>query len=376
MLTDAEGHTITVEKTNTDRLTVTATLYLTIQYSNSVIPYELSNGDYVLGCYVEHATTRELSKCPWVIRRAFGYLDNLNPDSLGLCASKATPLSPSEFTFTTSTTTITSGIRQTGARKLSTEWNKPFTYQIYGIYTAYGHIPLPNHTIFPPINLELETVGDGVSTGFNFGIPELTSDIQVWIDGVLQPANSYTWNGKDFTLRQAWVSQHGTYLIKQPIITSDGYQTYIASPIIRKVFGNGKLGTDKELVYDFGSPYQVNALRCNYQKIKLYYSSDGTNWTLAAENLDNSMVSFSPISARYWKTVWTAMNYVPQDGDWDAGVFFGAFDYVTNQLEFNSAPANGSVIKIQTKSEYPIKNSNWIIDQLVIDTTITRGSAP
>lgn len=379
MLTDAEGHTITVEKTNTDRLTVTATMYLTLQYPQNVLPHELPLGDKRLGCHVPAATSKSLSSCPWIIRRALGDCENLGASNPGICVAKHAPLVG--YRFTASTSFFTNGFRQTSSRILSTDWNKPFTYQIYGIDTALGVIPLPNHTVFPPVELELEAVGDGTTTGFNFGIPELTADIQVWVDGVLQPANSYTWNRKDFTLRQAWVSQNADYLINQPYI-GDGYHGYFASPIIQWTDRDKRMSADypKEFVYDFGSPYTVNTLKSTSCNFDLYYSSDNTNWTLAGSITNagydvTDTVTISPISARYWKSVWNNIYYIPEDTDWNAGKFLGAFDNVTNQLEFNSAPANGAVIKIKSKTEYPIKNSNWIIDQVVIDTTITKGSA-
>lgn len=379
MLTDAEGHTITVEKTNTDRLTITATMYLTVQYPQSVLPNELPLGVKRLGCHVPAATSKQLSSCPWIIQRAFGNLDSLDAGQLGICAAKHTPLTIN--LFSTSISYFTDGFRKTGSRILSTDWNKEFTYQIYGITTDIGVIPLPNHNVFPPVELELEAVGDGTTTGFNFGIPELTADIQVWIDGVLQPANSYVWNRKDFTLRQAWISQHGEYLINQPYII-DAYRDYFASPIICWEDKDKSMSNDypKEFVYDFGSPYTVNTLTSTSGDFDLYYSSDNTNWTLAGRVTSSgygttATVTISPISARYWKSVWNSIYFLPEGTDWNAGSFLGAFDNVTNQLEFNSAPANGAVIKIKSKTEYPIKNSNWIIDQVVVDTTITKGSA-
>lgn len=81
---------------------------------------------------------------------------------------------------------------------------------------------------------------------------------------------------------------------------------------------------------------------------------------------------FTAVTARYYKLEFDSLQaYSKQQGD--AGKTLGAFDFVTNQLEFVTPPAAGSVIKVKAKTEYPIKNSNWLIDQMVLDYSITRG---
>lgn len=372
MLTDAEGHTITIEKTNTDRLTVTATMYLSITYPQGIIPFEEVYDDNLLGFNAIDSVRANSAALPWLIGRALGRPNVSTNLELRFCLARNTPLG--YFYLTVDTDNTVSGIRATASRVISTAGNFSYTWQTMGIWTSIGVIPLPNHTLFPPVSLELEQVGDGSKTGFNFGIAELTSDIAVYVDGVLQPSSAYTWNRKDFSIRQAWISQHGDYLISQPRI-ENGQWRYFCSPIMAWSTSYASVIDTPEFVYDFGSGYTVNALASYDRTVSLYYSSDKTNWTLAATVLNPSgtvVQTFSPITARYWKTVFTDLST-----DADMAQDFrpiGAFDYVTNQLEFNTPPANGSVIKIETKTEYPIKNSNWIIDQVVQDITITRSA--
>lgn len=372
MLTDSEGHTITIEKTDTDRLTVTATLYLTIAYPAGILPLEVVKSNFLLSFPAAEYVKGDSSDVPWAVNRGFGMGGSGN-QSLAICVARNTPCTA--YTFETTTSNITGGTRAQATRVLSTSWNQEYTYQIMGISTSIGVIPLPNHSLFPPIDLELEAVGDGSSTGFNFGIAELMDTIEVEIDGVIQPANSYTWNRKDFNIRQAWISQHGDYLIKHPTYYYSSY-SYAASPIIPWQSSSSRTDDPVEYVYDFGSPYQVNALATSgANHVQLLYSNDGSNWTQAAQITNGSYprttVTFNTVSARYWKTVWP--NGCNASDTMMSQRVVGAFDYVSNQLEFNSAPANGAVIKIRTKSEYPIKNSNWIIDQVVHDLIITRG---
>ena len=136
--------------------------------------------------------------------------------------------------------------------------------------------------------------------------------------------------------------------------------------------------------YDFGTPKAVNHLRhlydSDYRGCSLYYSNDNENWTLAAEvnSGDTGNVydrSFETITARYWKSDFGTN--VPYEYSWAEMQtrFIGAFDFFQPQLHLNTVPAAGSVIKIVAKSEYPIKNSNWIIDQMLIDMKITGGNS-
>lgn len=373
MLTDSEGHAISIVKTAADRLTVTATLYLSLTYPAGITPYDVVYDNYTISLNpkaIESISTPS-ARVPDLIYRCFGRGEVNSYMSLGICLAKDTPFTP--YTFSVSSSQITDGLRGQSSRVLSTEWNRDYTYQIFGIATTIGVIPLPNHTLFPPINLELNAVGDGATTGFNFGIAELMSDVQVYVNGTLQNASTYRWNRKDFNLRQAWISQHGTYLVSQPRVMYEIYRL-VNSPVIDNQSYN-KMMDDAVYIYDFTAPYTVNAIKSTTFRVELYYSSDSEHWTLAhamTPSFQNEMHTFPAISARYWKLVFPdgINGYTSPDVMY---AFLGAFDNVSNQLEFNTAPANGAVIKVVAKSEYPIKNSNWIIDQVVQDVTFTRS---
>ena len=82
--------------------------------------------------------------------------------------------------------------------------------------------------------------------------------------------------------------------------------------------------------------------------------------------------TFETITARYWKIE------VPdflEHYEWEQmqSTFHGAFDFVQPQLHLNTPPDEGAVVKVIAKSEYPIKNSNWIIDQMLVDWKISGG---
>ena len=382
MFTDAEGHPIAIEKTNTDRLTVVATLYLNITYPDSLIPfppgYNLNLIAIPANDSIQPASI-SLETCPYLVRRCFGR-DSTHFLALALADMAGFSCLPLSIGFDRQTTQT--GIRLQGYRVASADLNLPYTYQIKSVNCELGQFPLPNHALFPPLPLELEAVGDGVTTGFNFGIAELMPEVRVYIDDVLQPANTYTWNGKDFNLRQAWASQNGTYLVSQPRVRYEDWSGWV-SPVAYGGNGSYYWATTPIFTYDFRQAKLVNELRCSSSSgtpgtCILYKSDDNETWTevarLTGMSGDRSYnVTFSPVSARYWKL---EFNRLGSRHDFNgAGETIGAFDFVTNQLEFNTPPASGSVIKIEAKSEYPIKNENWIIDQIVIDYSFSRGGS-
>jgi hypothetical protein len=259
------------------------------------------------------------------------------------------------------------------------------TYQIFGFGTKYFAKFFPDHVVFPPITLELEQVAAAGNNGdFNFGIPILMDEVTVYVDGVQQPSSAYTWGGKDFNLRQAWASQHGDYLVKAARIVYNYAYGYTSTPVcgIVNIYYSTREDRSKPYycIWDFSTPKAVNTLKntqnVNTSSCTLYYSDDNENWTQAATtyNAGNGTFTrtFETITARYWKIEVpdSFRSYSMEDMQ---STFYGAFDFVQPQLHLNTPPAEGAVVKVVAKSEYPIKNSNWIIDQMLVDWQISGG---
>ena len=383
MFTDAEGSTIAIEKTDTDRLTIVATLYLSITYPSSIIPWPVGYNRQLIAIPAGKSIEPKemiLSDLPALIQRCFGRSTAYHYMSLVL-ADKA-GYSSAPIKLTVSATSTQSGIRVTANRVLSGEQNLQYTYQIKGLSCELGLFYLPNHDVFPPLSVNLEAVGDGEKTGFNFGIAELMPEVEVYVDDVLQPTSAYTWNGKDFSIRQAWASQNGTYLISQPRVEKRQWSGWL-NPVAFCVYDYEWYWSSTPIfIYDFGTDKSVNELRCSsFGGIPgtciLYKSDDKETWTEVSRitdmtNDNDYQREFTAVTARYYKLEFDSLqSYSKQQGD--AGKTLGAFDFVTNQLEFVTPPTAGSVIKVKAKTEYPIKNSNWLIDQMVLDYSITRG---
>lgn len=388
MITDSEGHTIAIQKTTSARLTVTATLYLTLtfdanlKYLDKLVYYGRYPSIIAAEANPEQLTPRD--SCTNLIKYCAGISSNDSTFHILLAkgASRGWFVG-SDYSYDSATQTK----RYRRARIQSTEYNMDQTYQIFGIRNAYGIKYFPDHSVFPPITLELEKTADGNSGDFNFGIPILMDDVTVFVDGVQQPSNAYVWGGKDFSLRQAWESQHGDHLAKATEVVYDYDYSTASAPVCGHCYdGFSRTNPENshyEVYYDFDTPKPVNHLRHYYEYKRgcsLYYSTDNTNWTLAAEitSGDSDTVydrSFETITARFWKLDFgTNMPYEYKMPNMQTK-FTGAFDFFQPQLHLNTVPAEGSVIKVVAKSEYPIKNSNWIIDQMLIDLKITGGSS-
>lgn len=385
MITDAEGHVISINKTDTDRLTITITLYLEITLPNSILPY-YGVGGTNYSYYGDQKVTTSFSGGAGIrptVAQFLGVGSNWSNIIGGIrcvVSPGGTALTGGSPTISASYNNTSTGVRvQSTSRILSEDGNLPGTYQIYGFVTPLGYMPITSD-IFTPLTLELTQAADGIKTGFNFKIPELSGDgLEVYIDDVLQPASSYTWNGIDYVNSfQAWETTRADKLIVNPTATSTSTYAYtnISTLIFNNTFnmGQGATWTTNMMVFDYGEAktftraYKPNA-SSTYTNWE--YSNDNENWTTVSVPTSPSTNYYdfpTPITARYlranfsnsWNNSWTPTTCL--------------LCCYKDQLVFNTAPAAGAIVKIKAKSMYPIKNSNWILDQFVMDFTISRGT--
>lgn len=387
MVTDAEGHVISINKTNTDRLIITVTMYLTLTRPSNVVPYK----NVATLCYSVYGetTTTGTGYIEQIVAACLGFNTNILPNgsdvvyslSPGCPGSSVTPsyvgYTPLAMTCDTSYTNNVIRMQNRGTI-LSTDYNLAGTYQIYGMSTPIGYIPITSD-IFTPLSLTLSKTADGTQKAFNFGVAELMSEVRVYINDVLQPTNSYTWNGKDYSIFQAWETCRANYVIKSPTCsaTSNWYTCY-TTPIFNymPLYGSSPTWHNQDIVYDFGIAISFNraykpsptAAYSNWQ-----YSNDKTTWTtveIPASPNSNYYDFPNPILAKYLR-----MQNAISDAQWTD--FWKPVHPVlccySDQLVFNTAPAEGSIVKIEAKSAYPIKNSHWIMDQFVLDLKVSKA---
>ena len=423
LFTDSEGSPITINKTNADRLTITATIY------GTVVPNNTGNSVYIftnhrninsskVSCdpripYVQgddiYTSTFQysiLGSIPSTVKQyTYGYPGTLPIYSARACLSLGETSSSKNLSTYTARGTIDNRIIAS-----QQNYNYPTTILIKSLTCGGIAVLLPDESVYPAKQFTLTAVADGTTTGFNFGIPELTtSNIEVYIDNVLQPSNTYTFHGRDYTHVQGWKSFDTLYLdsfdytaIRYSFTTSNSY-VYLACPVyLDLTYYYNDVPSTSEIgvfVYDFKSEYTVSAvgkylpagLNANNPTVvpKLYYSNDKTSWTevtglwstasdyKSSPNISdaNPYIQISPITARYWKVenpaIKSSLTGYSGTKELSCSIVFGD---PKPQLEFNTPPPANSTITLKAYCEYPIKNSNWIIEPgMTFDVTISQN---
>lgn len=425
LFTDGEGNPIVISKKNTDRLTITATIY------GTVTPNNTGNSVYIF-TNARSLTSSKIAcdpRIPYVPGDSIftSIVDNSILGSWGSTSSSSYSVGVSTDTlrvpnirqafYITTTGTqdnTTHTVRATtNTRILADQSNMryPSTIMIRSLSCNGVFVLLPNANVYPPKQLTLEKVADGTQTDFNLGIPVLNpNNVEVYINNELQPANSYTFNGKDYTHIQAWSSFDTLYLdsfdyTSIPYTTgSTTYFHHLMFPIYNgPIDSESRTTTANEqgiFIYDFKSNYTVSAVGkylptgiygvTNTRFVpKLYYSDDKESWTevnglwdsvstyAAAPNITatDPYIQIDPISARYWKVVNPVIRCYSSVMSVDDKQLCCsiAFDDPKPQLHFNNPPPAESTITVKAYCDYPIKNSNWIIEPgMTFDVTISQ----
>lgn len=400
--TDGEGNPISIPKTNTDRLTVTVTIYADFTITGPVRRFSVPDGYGIreltdtLGYKNEIGNTMTITGSYQYPPHHFAYWVTCACNGIRTSSSGRTgrPFSlcstpyPSGLDFAVNSfwlyyttnyadATVSGNlVRNEMYGQINSDvGNKSKTYQIKSLVMfSLFYLPFPNESIFPKKKLTFELAGDGVTSGWDLGVPMLMTDnVAVSIDGVVQSPSTYTFTGRDLTCLQGLPSAQAEFLIDTNVT-----QGTTGQPVVLPV-GVSMINIAKELpwyfVYDFGQPITIDTVQ-GRRNCELYHSNDGNTWTLAAQVTASgtlTKVAFTPVSSRYWKLVITVKDTQSSNADFITPAYWG-FYRDKHQIEFNTPPANGSLIEIDAYTEYPIKNDKWIIDQIVFDFTIERGS--
>ena len=379
LITDAEGNPIAIPKTNVDILTIRATLYASfeaIDTPNMTIPRVLRS---ITNVPEDHPNIRPLEYSR-MLRAGLG-IDAFVCDGIELwgtyndnrICTNHSEYGPTVFANTTAITTT----RDTSERRVRVtasfaagSANRNMTYLIKAIgLRGVGVIRLPNAVIFPRKTLELNAgVGDGIRTNFNLSFPQCNvGDEEIYVDNVLQPRDSYDFNGKNMTYAQAWRSLDVQYLMDDCGFVDNGNWGHWAFFPQSADGYSGQITTwlgareADPYVYDFGEPVKVNRIhRTDHgnqfapSTITLEYSHDLITWTRAATATAN--VSFDMIEARYWRCWPTHID--PFRGTISLSNIWWAFDELRDGLIFNTPPPDGAIITAKVTSDYPWKDGS------------------
>lgn len=410
LITDSENQPMTIDKKDTDTLDVTATIYSKITVTP---PFRL----FRFGIGTDWITQLDASTPPPdrgvaygpLVRNTLGAPRTYNtisyfPTSLPVGYQIDRSVPTNTIAVSAPRSTITGGYRFTGNRVLAAEQNLGKTAQIKSIMPYDGFfLTFPNHTLFPPKEVVFELSGDGTTTDFNLGFSELMTgdtNVSVTVGGTqLTYGVDYDWYGKDYTIPQTWPSSDLRYVRDDLTWVSFGNWPYNTS-VFPQCFGLCPFNQDgssfyltvdpnptvshgkvPQIVFDFQNPITVSAVKDQGRAASLYYSSDLENWTKAA-SVSGSVyeTSFSPISARYWK--WAADSSISfQTGQYPLpqstinNLWILAFGDPKPQIHFHTAPAQNAIIQIRAKTEYPVKNDKWLLDNCVIDYFVERDDS-
>ena len=399
LLQDAEGNPITIEKTDTDKLIVTATL--TFQFSVASpwtiwpLPDWVGRATMKQGdSSTDHRTFAQLWQdmyfCLGVqpeICLKYGYMKNSSGDSGGVKGyyyPAALPDTCYEFvkgSLAQATKTVTFA-----NTRMTTDFgaNRPVYFNFVCI-PGYCYAKLPNASVFPSYTIEDISigVGDGTTTDFNNPLNFFPKNAEtIYKNGTaLVRGTDYTIDNcpnfdmlPELTDAEDWTFLSGIHSVRSNFqlfqrclkYHSSFYQGYDDSHYTG-------FTRDNPLIIDMNTPHKVNTFHfpkwVSAGTITLSYSDDAEIWTQACSfshvyNTEN-LEEFTTITARYWKIETTATGwsdyYVNNRADLLANEMFLGF--VGDQyIRFTTAPAAGDVITMDVTMDRPFKNGNYVID--------------
>ena len=388
LLQDAEGNPISIVKTDTDILTVTATFYVTYETGGfgdrGIYPSAENNDviDWLMG--------RQNNTIHWVNATPFlsatgdcetatdAYNHRLvagNSKSAGLNATART---------ITYNSTVGEGT-----------WNN-LQIKTFGLHSI-GALRFPDHSVFSdyPIENEICGTGDGEKRGFNTSAPlAQAGTAHVYVDGIeADPDTMYNFDyasncldlwanyaTAEIRLSDAEHVHFGDFADK-PAGSTACYEPFyfavLCSTGIRKNNANVTVTEEKPIWLDFGNGgKRCNIFKCPLQappaaqldNLKIQYSADNEEWTDVSYTRDGTTYTFAAVTARYWRIfvpsyTWTvALNSGTSVKDGGiATTNKMALGYTGPAIRFVNPPADGAVVSASYCIDIPYKTANNLI---------------
>ena len=391
-LQDSEGNQIAINKTDTDVVIIRGTFYVTFSLSgfgdNGIYPPAAQNGmvKWLLGISSFPATA------------SFSRYALSNPAELTLNRHGVKTTSMDSCTRNTTTWRIDYPV----ITWLDTE-RLNHTVRTIGL-NGVGAISLPNHTLFPPIEVTKLAIGtgDGNTTEFSMkaaNIMEGSETIYVnnmaltkGADYEIDYENNFcdmreNYHTAGLTCRLDNVSfgnlksaTKSTFNYRDPIAWKDCYEAnqYPVSCTVTEA---------NPIFFDFGSAKECNRLKievntvpaAQIDNLKIQYTSDNLTWTdVPGMSRASQVWSFTLTSARYWRVFipsysWSyALSTSTTTRDEQA---FGTTFFLGKTvpgLKFTTPPASGAAIEASYKLELPFKTSNNLL-RFTCSLLLSRG---
>lgn len=379
MLQDSEGNPITINKTDTDTLIVTATVHVTVTAVEPLILPAASS-----------------SLCNKILTDG----TSINPKvKMYIFASKTYP-AMSEISYIDSSdcsASYTNRYFKWPTTRIGTSTGNNRYINCIGT-PSIGYVALPNESIFPAYELQPISVGtgDGITTTFTCPIPDFIENTEViTVDGVeLTRGVDYTVDPiGNSALNASAISAYSNFATKLSggIYVTDTTNVYQFG--IKATNGTGyHLGTqDKALLFDLGSEKTCNAIYIDSLTVPntsvtsatactvyLECSNNNVEWSSVASvntafirpnslsslpsQYKNILTKFDPVSARYWRIYGSSSSSLLNSRGLGSGGGNSFFGYVGDGIIFKEPPAEGAEIKIKATVNRPYKTSDYLID--------------
>ena len=391
-LQDSEGNQIAIQKTDTDVVIIRGTFYVTFNCTgfgdNGIYPPPGENGviRWLLG----------VATFPNTI--SFSRYTLQNSTDMWNCKHGAKSTNMDACTRNATTWRIDYPV----ITWLDTE-RLNHTVRTIGI-NSIGAISLPNHTMFPPVQVTKIAIGtgDGTTKDFSIKAPFIIPNSEtIYVDNValtkgvdyeIDYENNFcdmreNYHTAGLTCRMDNVSfgnlktatKSGSNY-RDPIAWWDCYEAnqYPASCTVNEA---------NPILFDFGSAKECNRMKIEINTVpstqidnlKIQYSTDNTTWTDVPDMVRTSQAwSFTLTSARYWRVFIPSYN-------WSYGLTtgtntrdeqaFGTTFFLGKTvpgLKFTTPPASGAAIEASYQLELPFKTSNNLL-RLTCSLLLSRG---
>lgn len=391
-LQDSEGNQIAIQKTDTDVVIIRGTFYVTFNCTgfgdNGIYPPADQNGvvKWLLGTSTFPNT---ISFSRYNLQKStdlWNCKHGTKSTSLDACTRNAT-------TWRIDYPVIT---------WLDTERNN-HTVRTIGI-NSIGAISLPNHTMFPPVQVTKIAIGtgDGTTKDFSIKAPFIIPNSEtIYVNNVaLTKGTDYeidyennfcdmreNYHTAGLTCRVDNVSfgnlktaTKSSSNYRDPIAWWDCYEAnqYPASCTVSEA---------NPIFFDFGSAKECNRMKieintvpaAQIDNLKIQYSTDNVTWTDVPGMTRASQVwSFTLTSARYWRVFIPSYNWsyalTTGTSTRDEQAFGTTFflGKTLPGLKFTTPPANGAAIEASYQLELPFKTSNNLL-RFTCSLLLSRG---
>jgi hypothetical protein len=391
-LQDSEGNQIAIDKTDTDVVIIRGTFYVTFNCTgfgdNGIYPVASENGviKWLLGT----------GSFPNTVSFSCYSLQASNELQANKQGSKT--ISLNDCVKNTTTWRIDYPV----ITWLDTE-RLNHTVRTIGV-NGVGAISLPNHTMFPPVQITKIPIGtgDGTTTDFSIKAPFIIPNSEIiyvnnaaltkGVDYEIDYENNFcdmreNYHTAGLTCRMDNVN-FGT--LKTETKSSSNYRDPIAWWDCYEANQYPKTCTiteEQPIWFDFGTEKECNRMKIEINTVpaaqinnmKIQYSTNNEAWTDVPDMTREGQVwSFALTSARYWRLYipsynWSyALNTSTSTRDEQA---FGTTFFLGKTvpgLRFTTPPANGAAIEASYQLELPFKTSNNLL-RFTCSLLLSRG---